>query len=122
MDQIQVADALKLTWVSGPREPSPFLDSSEINQASQGLIGHLNLVHPNRIQIFSRTEAVYFASLSENYQRESLARLAGSGLVRIILSEQEKPPATHAEFATLRQIPPLPEPPPTPQIIRVLPT
>lgn len=52
------ADALKLTWVSGPRDPSPFLDSAEINQASQGLIGHLNLVHPNWIQIFSRTEAV----------------------------------------------------------------
>ena len=54
------ADALKLAWVSGPRNPSPFLDSGEINHASQGLIGHLNLVHPNWIQIFSRTEAAYF--------------------------------------------------------------
>jgi HPr kinase/phosphorylase len=51
------ADALKLAWISGPRNPSPHLDSTEINQASQGLIGHLNLVHPNWIQIFSRTEA-----------------------------------------------------------------
>src|SRR5258708_9898339 len=114
------ADALKLTWVSGPREPSPFLDSSEINQASQGLIGHLNLVHPNWIQIFSRTEAVYFASLSENDQRESLARLAGSGLVCIILSEQEKPPATLAEFAAFRNIPLLSSPLHSLQIIWVV--
>src|SRR6267142_6737609 len=91
------ADALKLAWLSGPRDPSPYLDSSEINQASQGLIGHLNLVHPNWIQIFSRTEAAYFASLGERDQREALARLAGSGLVCIILSEQEKPPTTLAE-------------------------
>jgi HPr kinase/phosphorylase len=68
------ADALKLAWVSGPRDPSPFLDSSEINHASQGLIGHLNLVHPNWIQIYSRTEAAYFSSLSEQSQREALSR------------------------------------------------
>lgn len=86
------ADALKLAWVSGPRDPSPFLDSSEINHASQGLIGHLNLVHPNWIQIFSRTEAAYFSSLSEQFQREALSRLAGSGLACIILSDQETPP------------------------------
>jgi HPr kinase/phosphorylase len=114
------ADALKLTWISGPRDPSPFLDSTEINQASQGLIGHLNLVHPNWIQIFSRTEAAYFASLSENDQREALARLAGSGLVCIILSEQEKSPATLAEFAASRNIPLLSSPLHSLQIIWVV--
>ena len=114
------ADALKLAWISGPREGSPFLDSSEINQASQGLIGHLNLVHPNWIQIFSRTEAAYFASLGESEQREALARLAGSGLVCIILSEQEKSPATVAEFAIARNIPLLSSPLHSLQIIWVV--
>ncbi len=114
------ADALKLGWISGPRDPSPFLDSSEINQASQGLIGHLNLVHPNWIQIFSRTEAAWFASLGESDQREALARLAGSGLVCIILSEQEKSPATLAEFAASRNIPLLSSPLHSLQIIWVV--
>ena len=114
------ANALKLAWISGPREASPFLDSSEINQASQGLIGHLNLVHPNWIQIFSRTEAAYFASLGESDQREALARLAGSGLVCIILSEQEKTPVTLAEFAASRDIPLLSSPLHSLQIIWVM--
>jgi HPr kinase/phosphorylase len=114
------ANALKLAWISGPRDPSPFLDSSEINQASQGLIGHLNLVHPNWIQIFSRTEAAWFASLGESDQREALARLAGSGLVCIILSEQEKSPATLAEFAASRNIPLLSSPLHSLQIIWVV--
>ena len=114
------ADALKLGWISGPRDPSPFLDSSEINQASQGLIGHLNLVHPNWIQIFSRTEAAYFAALGENDQREALARLASSGLVCIILSEQEKSPAALAEFAASRNIPLLSSPLHSLQIIWVV--
>ena len=114
------ANALKLAWISGPREASPCLDSSEINQASQGLIGHLNLVHPNWIQIFSRTEAAYFASLAESDQRAALARLAGSGLVCIILSEQEKSPATLAEFAASRDIPLLSSPLHSLQIIWVV--
>jgi HPr kinase/phosphorylase len=114
------ADALKLTWISGPREGSPFLDSTEINQASQGLIGHLNLVHPNWIQIFSRTEAAYFASLGESDQREALARLAGSGLVCIILSEQEKWPITLSEFAASRNVPLLSSPLHSLQIIWVV--
>ncbi len=114
------ADALKLAWISGPRNPSPFLDSSEINQASQGLIGHLNLVHPNWIQIFSRTEAAYFAALGESDQREALARLAGSGLVCIILSEQDKFPATLAEFAASRNVPLVSSPLHSLQIIWVM--
>ena len=114
------ANALKLAWISGPREASPYLDSGEINQASQGLIGHLNLVHPNWIQIFSRTEAAYFASLGESDQREALARLTGSGLVCIILSEQEKTPATLAEFAASRDIPLLSSPLHSLQIIWVM--
>ena len=114
------ADALKLAWISGPRNPSPFLDSSEINQASQGLIGHLNLVHPNWIQIFSRTEAAYFAALDESDQREALARLAGSGLVCIILSEQDKFPSTLAEFAASRNVPLLSSPLHSLQIIWVV--
>ncbi len=114
------ADALKLAWISGPRNPSPFLDSSEINQASQGLIGHLNLVHPNWIQIFSRTEAAYFAALGESDQREALARLAGSGLVCIILSEQDKFPSTLAEFAASRNVPLLSSPLHSLQIIWVV--
>lgn len=127
MPQVSVAqlfednsDALKLTWLSGPREPSAALDSTEIHQASQGLIGHLNLVHPNWIQIFSRTEAAYFGSLGEAAQREALSRLTGSGLACIILSDQEKPPRALADFAQARNVPLLASPLHSLQIIWVV--
>jgi HPr kinase/phosphorylase len=127
MPQVSVAqlfedntDALKLTWLSGPRGPSPHLDSVEISQASQGLIGHLNLLHPNWIQIFSRTEAAYFASLGSEAQAEALTRLAGSGLVCIILSDHEQPPQTLADFARSRNVPLLASPLPSLQILWVV--
>jgi HPr kinase/phosphorylase len=127
MPQVSVAqlfddnrDALKLTWISGPREPSATLDSTAIQQASQGLIGHLNLVHPNWIQIFSRTEAAYFSSLSDESQREALSRLSGSGLTCIIMSDQEKPPKALAEFVQARNVPLLASPLHSLQIIWVV--
>lgn len=99
------ADALDLKWLSGPRDAAPFLDSAQINASSQGLIGHLNLVHPNWIQIFSRTEAAYFSGLDDLSQREALERIANSGLVCIILSDGETAPSSLADFAEYRGVP-----------------
>lgn len=114
------ADALDLEWVSGPREAAPALDSSEINQSSQGLIGHLNLVHPNWMQIFSRTEAAYFSSLSDDAQREELSRISDSELTCLILSDGERAPHSLSEFAQSRDVPLLASPMASLQIIWVL--
>jgi HPr kinase/phosphorylase len=99
---------------------APALDSSEINQSAQGLIGHLNLVHPNWIQIFSRTEAAYFSSLSEDAQRDALSRIADSGLKGMILSDGERAPRALAEFAQARDVPLLASPMASLQIIWVM--
>ena len=114
------ADALDLEWVSGPRESPPALDSSEINQSSQGLIGHLNLVHPNWMQIFSRTEAAYFSSLSDDAQRDELSRISDSELKGVILSDGERAPRSLSEFAQSRDVPLLASPMASLQIIWVL--
>ena len=114
------ADALDLDWISGPRESAAALDSSEINQSAQGLIGHLNLVHPNWMQIFSRTEAAYFSGLSDDAQRDELNRITDSRLVGMILSDGERAPRSIAEFAQSRDIPLIASPMASLQIIWVL--
>jgi len=113
-------DALDLKWISGPRESAPALDSTRINQSAQGLIGHLNLVHPNWMQIFSRTEAAYFSGLSDDAQRDALNRIVDSGLVGLILSDGERAPHSLAEFAQSHDIPLLSSPMASLQIIWVL--
>jgi len=114
------ADALDLSWISGPRESAPFLDSTKINQSSQGLIGHLNLVHPNWIQVFSRTEAAYFSGLDDQAQREALERISESGLVCMILTDSEQAPRSLADFGETQQIPVLASPMASLQVIWVL--
>ena len=114
------ADALDLDWVSGPRESTAVLDSSKISQSAQGLIGHLNLVHPNWMQIFSRTEAAYSSGLSDEAQRDELDRITDSGLVGMILSDGERAPRALAEFVQSSDIPLIASPMASLQIIWVL--
>jgi len=127
MPQISIAqlfddntDALDLSWVSGPRDLAAPLDSAKVNQSSEGLIGHLNLVHPNWIQIFSRTEAAYFSGLSDEAQLDALSRIAESGLTCVILSDGERAPRSIADFAQSRNIPLLASPMASLQVIWVL--
>src|SRR6476646_5384057 len=95
MPQVTVAklfednrEALKLSWAAGEAHAAEVLDSRLITQSAHGLIGHLNFYHPNWIQIFSRTEAVYFQAMDPLAQEQALARLQNSGLACIMLSDE----------------------------------
>ncbi len=114
------AAALKLTWVSGPEQHAPILDGTQINNAAQGLIGHLNFTHPNWIQIFSHTEAAYFQTLPLQSQRDMLAQLAGSNLACVIISNAEIAPSALSEFAQAQNVPLLSSPLHSLQIIWVI--
>ena len=77
MPQISVArlfsdnqEKLGLTWVSGRESAAKVLDSELINRSTKGLIGHLNVLHPNWIQVISASESDYANKLDSE-------RLAG---------------------------------------------
>src|SRR5690349_10904939 len=127
MPQVTVAqlfqdnrEALKLSWAAGEAHASAVLDSQLIARSANGLIGHLNFYHPNWIQIFSRTEAVYFQSMDATAQEEALARLQNSGLACIMLSDGEQPPQTVRRLAERLRIAMLASPLPSLQIIWVI--
>lgn len=111
---------LKLTWLQGDRDRAPVLDSQRISSSSKGLIGHLNYIHPNWIQIFSHTEADYFASLEDPARVNVLTNLAASGGSCIILSDGERAPPVLRELAARMNVPILSSPTPSLQIIWVV--
>src|SRR5208283_4447054 len=43
-------ERLALIWVAGADGAAKILDSERVNASNQGLIGHLNLIHPNWVQ------------------------------------------------------------------------
>jgi len=113
-------EALKLSWIDGEHFTEAALDTRHINQSNEGIIGHLNFYHPNWIQIFSRTEAAYFASLGEAEVVQAFARLQDSGLACIIVADDEPAIPALREFAARMRVPVIASPLPSLQIIWVI--
>ena len=70
MAQINVAELfkqtrrkLKLNWIAGLNGGSNTLTSETVTKPSLALIGHLNFVHPNRVQVLGCAEMDYLRSL-----------------------------------------------------------
>ena len=111
---------LRLVWLQGERDGSPVLDSQRIHSSTQGLIGHLNFIHPNWIQIFSHTEANYFAGLGAAGTAEILARMDNTRPACFIVSDGERAPQALLDQAARSGVPVLASPLPSLQIIWVV--
>jgi HPr kinase/phosphorylase len=46
-------ERLALSWVAGSDGANKILDSELVNASNRGIIGHLNLIHPNWVQVLS---------------------------------------------------------------------
>lgn len=113
-------EALSLQWEVKHKGGDPrAIDSKVVNSSPNGLIGHLNLIHPNWIQIFSRTEAAHFKDISIDSQNESLEKIS-KNTACFIISEGEKCPQSIFNVAKTHNIPVLASSLPSLQIIWVL--
>ena len=97
-------EALSLKWEMGHGADTRALDSNVVNKSSNGLIGHLNLIHPNWIQIFSRTEATYFRDTALQSQIQSLEKIAANTAC-FIISDGESCPQSIVDVAKIHNIP-----------------
>jgi HPr kinase/phosphorylase len=106
MPQISVAQLfednrgkLHLAWIAGRDGGVKTLDSGHLKDSQGGLIGHLNFIHPNWIQILARTEIDHLNSLDAAARKQTLQRLATSELVCIIVAGGELAPEHLVELA-----------------------
>ena len=66
---------LKLHWVAGEEGADRGFDPQAVEQASSSsdLVGHLNLIHPNRLQVYGIPEIQYHEKLNIEHRRHQLA-------------------------------------------------
>lgn len=112
------ADALALTWVAG-------LDGGQRSLAREAtaaadLIGHLNLVHPARVQVFGHQEMAYWARLDANRRRHHLADLLAGTPPALLIAEGLVAPPEVVEFCNTHQVPLLASPLPAAHVIDFL--
>lgn len=90
---------LKLTWVSGQSGGDNLLSSETVSKPSLALIGHLNFVHPNRVQVLGCAEMDYLRSLPTDQLQQSICNLFSTDLAAVIVANGEKPPDALLEAA-----------------------
>src|SRR5687767_4379259 len=79
-------DKLKLTWTAGVAGATKDLNSELIKGSSKGLIGHLNFIHPNWIQVLGTTEIEYLESVKADVSRQTLVEVAQRDLACFIVA------------------------------------
>ena len=112
MAQINVADLfkqtrvkLKLNWIAGLDGGSKQLNSEAVTKPSLALIGHLNFVHPNRVQVLGCAEMDYLRSLSIIAMQQAITNLYSTDLAAVVVANGEKPPKELMNAANLHHTP-----------------
>lgn len=98
-------ERLQLTRVAGADGENYIIDSDEVEASNKGLIGHLNLIHPNWIQVLSDTELAYFASLSSTKRDAAFAKIVVQGTTCLIVAGAAQIPDALLAFANDSDIP-----------------
>lgn len=111
---------LKLKWVAGLDGGKKVLTSEAVTKPSLALIGHLNFVHPNRVQVLGCAEMDFLRGLSILALKQSITNLFANDLAAIVIANGEKAPQALIEAANRHQTPLLSSPLQSPQLMDLL--
>jgi HPr kinase/phosphorylase len=85
-------ESLELKWLAGKKGGAALLEPATAKFPGLALVGHLNFIHPNRVQIISDIEVSYFESLTVSERKQAITRLVSSEPTTIIvLATQQRP-------------------------------
>ena len=98
-------ERLALVWVAGADGAAKILDSELVNTSNQGLIGHLNLIHPNWVQVLSDIELDYLRSLPAAKFSNALAQLERSDSLCLVVAGEAEIPQELVDYANRTHTP-----------------
>lgn len=100
-----LAEQLDLVWVAGRLGGQRTLSSETIQKPSLALIGHLNFVHPNRVQVLGCAEMGYLNGLAAPALQDAIDHLFSTELAAIMVANGEAAPTVLLEGAERTQTP-----------------
>jgi len=96
---------LQLSRVAGADIIDRVIDSDEVNASPKGLIGHLNLIHPNWVQVLSETELDYLRNLNAADRKSAYRQIEHGCPTCLIVAGTIDIPAELVDFANQSHIP-----------------
>lgn len=101
----QTGPRLKLRWLT-PEPSRPLsLDSEGGGRARQSLIGTLNFIHPNRLQVIGQAERGYLATLGRTARVETIAKLFADRPTAVLFSDGIEPEPALRQAAEESEVP-----------------
>jgi HPr kinase/phosphorylase len=99
-------EKLKLEWLAGRGGGSRSISSEQLKNSSKGLIGHLNFIHPNLIQVLGPSEVNYLKSLDPAVCHATVAaEFASNDFACFIAADIDSIPARLDDLAESTQTP-----------------
>ena len=96
---------LEFDWVEGQTYANQPFDATRFDTSRSALIGHLNLIRPNLIQVLGQAELDYLNTLGKNSRQDAIYSLFANQPLMIILAENMTPPDHFLQLATEHHVP-----------------
>lgn len=84
--------ALKLKWVAGETGKDRLLEPTTAKFPGMALVGHLNFVHPNRVQVIGEAELDYLAGLDTTERQKAVHDLCACKKTSVVIVTNGKRP------------------------------
>ena len=122
IDQLYVENQqrLGLSWLVGRQGGNRVLTGETSLKPTIGQVGHMNFIHPFRVQIIGAAEAAYLRGLPEDALQSSIGRLFTIELAAIIVANGEDVPAHLLDECDRHHIALMTSPQPSPHIVDLI--
>ncbi len=95
----EVQERLALRWVAGLRGESRAFQASGTQSRRPSLVGYLNIIYPNRVQIIGTEELRYLDGLESRQRWETLQKILANTPIALIISKDQSVPSDLREAA-----------------------
>jgi HPr kinase/phosphorylase len=116
----QTGEKLSLEWLAGHGGGERLLTSDTVQKPTLALIGHLNFVHPNRVQVLGCAEMDYLRSLNSSALAQGIGNLFSTELAAVIIANGELVPNILISAANSADVPLFTSPLASPYMMNVL--
>ena len=111
---------LGLNWLAGRQGGNRVLIGEAALKPTIGQVGHMNFIHPFRVQLIGAAEAAYLRGLPEDALTTSIGRLFTTELAAIIVANGEDVPAHLLDECNRHHIALMTSPQPSPHVVDVI--
>jgi HPr kinase/phosphorylase len=98
------AEKIAFSWIAG-QDAAGMRTLPEAGGTAADLVGHLNLIHPGRIQVFGVEEMSFYQRLDAQRRLHHLDDLVAGSVPAIILAAQTLPPDDLKSYCEVHGIP-----------------